>query len=142
METTAIVRGVRLSAQKGRLVADLVRGKPVDKSLNILSFTQKKAAGIIRKALDSAIANAEHNIPLRHFVWNISERFMYKKYYNGDNRANFIKTLFPREFADTDIATIKNFKVDPSKTLIPIDEPENGSLDFHYPEDYAREMNS
>ena len=82
------------------------------------------------------------NIPLRHFVWNISERFMYKKYYNGDNRANFIKTLFPREFADTDIATIKNFKVDPSKTLIPIDEPENGSLDFHYPEDYAREVNS
>jgi large subunit ribosomal protein L22 len=59
METTAIVRGVRLSAQKGRLVADLVRGKPVDKALNILS--QKKAAGIIRKALDSAIANAEHN---------------------------------------------------------------------------------
>ena len=74
------------------------------------------------------------NIPLRHFVWNISERFMYKKYYNGDNRANFIN--------DTDIATIKNFKVDPSKTLIPIDEPENGSQDFHYPEDYAREMNS
>ena len=58
------------------------------------------------------------NIPLRHFVWNISERFMYKKYYNGDNRVNFIKALFPREFADTDIATIKNFKVDPSKTLI------------------------
>ena len=82
------------------------------------------------------------NIPLRHFVWNISERFMYKKYYNGDKRANFIKTLFPREFADTDIATIKNFKVDPSKTLIPIDEPENGSLAFHYPEDYAREVNS
>ena len=41
METTAIVRGVRLSAQKGRLVADLVRGKPVDKALNILAFTQK-----------------------------------------------------------------------------------------------------
>ena len=61
METTASVRGVRLSAQKGRLVADLVRGKPVDKALNILGFTQKKAAGIITKALDSAIANAEHN---------------------------------------------------------------------------------
>jgi large subunit ribosomal protein L22 len=61
METSASVRGVRLSAQKGRLVADLVRGKPVDKALNILSFTQKKAAGIIKKALESAIANAEHN---------------------------------------------------------------------------------
>ena len=61
MESTAIVRGVRLSAQKGRLVADLVRGKPVDKALNILTFTQKRAAVIIKKALESAIANAEHN---------------------------------------------------------------------------------
>jgi large subunit ribosomal protein L22 len=61
METTASVRGVRLSAQKGRLVADLIRGKPVDKALNILAFTQKKAAGLIKKALESAIANAEHN---------------------------------------------------------------------------------
>ena len=61
METTAIVRGVRLSADKGRLVADLVRGKKVDQAINILNFTQKKAAGIIKKALESAIANAEHN---------------------------------------------------------------------------------
>ena len=61
METRAIVRGVRLSADKGRLVADLVRGKKVDQALNILTFTQKKAAGIIKKALESAIANAEHN---------------------------------------------------------------------------------
>jgi large subunit ribosomal protein L22 len=61
METKAIVRGVRLSVDKGRLVADLVRGKKVDLALNTLAFTQKKAAGIIRKALESAIANAEHN---------------------------------------------------------------------------------
>ena len=61
METTAILRGVRLSAQKGRLVADLVRGKKVDQALNILTFTQKRAAGIIKKCLESAIANAEHN---------------------------------------------------------------------------------
>jgi large subunit ribosomal protein L22 len=61
METTASARGVRLSAQKGRLVADLIRGKPVDKALNILTFTPKKAAGIIKKVLESAIANAEHN---------------------------------------------------------------------------------
>ena len=46
---------------KGRLVADLVRGKKVDQAINILNFTQKKAAGIIKKALESAIANAEHN---------------------------------------------------------------------------------
>ena len=61
METKAIVRGVRLSADKGRLVADMVRGKKVDQALNILTFTPKKAAGIIKKCLESAIANAEHN---------------------------------------------------------------------------------
>ena len=61
METKAIVRGVRLSSDKGRLVADLIRGKKVDQARNILKFTQKKAAGIVLKALDSAIANAEHN---------------------------------------------------------------------------------
>jgi large subunit ribosomal protein L22 len=60
-ETQAVVRGVRLSVDKGRLVADLIRGKKVDQARNILQFTQKKAAGIVLKALDSAIANAEHN---------------------------------------------------------------------------------
>ena len=61
METNAILRGVRLSPQKGRLVADLVRGKPVDQALNILNFNPKKGAEIIKKVLESAIANAEHN---------------------------------------------------------------------------------
>ncbi|MEX8518713.1 MAG: 50S ribosomal protein L22 [Leptothrix sp. (in: b-proteobacteria)] len=61
METKAIVRGVRLSCDKGRLVADMIRGKRVDQALDILTFTPKKAAGIIKKALESAIANAEHN---------------------------------------------------------------------------------
>src|SRR3954469_18524009 len=61
METKAILKGVRLSEQKGRLVADLIRGKKVDQALNILAFSPKKGAGIIRKVLESAIANAEHN---------------------------------------------------------------------------------
>ena len=61
MQTQAIERGVRLSVDKGRLVADLIRGKKVDQARNILKFTPKKAAGIVLKALDSAIANAEHN---------------------------------------------------------------------------------
>ena len=61
METRAILRGVRLSDQKGRLVADQIRGLPVDKALSILTFSPKKGAGIIKKVLESAIANAEHN---------------------------------------------------------------------------------
>jgi large subunit ribosomal protein L22 len=61
METTAKLHGVRVSAQKARLVADLVRGKPVGAALNILAFTPKKAAFIVKKVVESAIANAEHN---------------------------------------------------------------------------------
>ena len=61
METRSIVRGVRLSADKGRLVADLVRGKKVDQAIQILTFTPKKAAHIVKKVVESAVANAEHN---------------------------------------------------------------------------------
>ncbi|MCL2022266.1 MAG: 50S ribosomal protein L22 [Betaproteobacteria bacterium] len=61
METTASLRGVRLSAQKGRLVADLVRGKHIGRALDILTFSPQKGAGILKKVLLSAVANAEHN---------------------------------------------------------------------------------
>ena len=61
METRAILRGARMSAQKGRVVADLIRGKPVDRALSILAFTPRKGAAIVKKVLESAIANAEHN---------------------------------------------------------------------------------
>lgn len=61
MESIAILRSVRLSAQKGRLVADQIRGLPVDKALHVLEFSSKKGAAIIKKLLESAIANAEHN---------------------------------------------------------------------------------
>ncbi|MBV1774866.1 50S ribosomal protein L22 [Burkholderiaceae bacterium DAT-1] len=61
MQTSAILNGARISAQKARLVADLVRGKPVEQAVNILTFSPKKGAVIIKKLLLSAIANAEHN---------------------------------------------------------------------------------
>jgi large subunit ribosomal protein L22 len=61
METKATLRGAHLSAQKGRLVADLVRGKKVDQAINILAFSPKAGAALIKKLLESAIANAEHN---------------------------------------------------------------------------------
>ena len=77
------------------------------------------------------------SVPLRHLVWNITARFLNPKLYSGDNKAIFIKTLFPKEFAGTEIETIKNFKVDPRKSEIPIDEPEGDNFSFHYPEGYT-----
>jgi len=61
METQAVLRGARLSAQKGRLVADMVRGKSVAEALDLLTFSPQKGAAIVKKVLESAIANAEHN---------------------------------------------------------------------------------
>jgi large subunit ribosomal protein L22 len=61
METKAILKGARLSAQKGRLVADQIRGKSVEEALDILTFSPKKGAAIMKKLLESAVANAEHN---------------------------------------------------------------------------------
>ena len=61
LEVSAKLSDARLSPQKARLVADLVRGLPVGRALNILSFSPKKAAQILKKLLVSAIANAEHN---------------------------------------------------------------------------------
>ena len=61
MNATAKLRGARISAQKVRLVADQVRGMPVEKAEQLLAFSTKKAAQIVKKVLLSAIANAEHN---------------------------------------------------------------------------------
>ena len=61
MEVKAIHRGARISAQKTRLVADQIRGLPIERALNILTFSPKKAAGIVKKVVESAIGNAEHN---------------------------------------------------------------------------------
>ena len=61
MEVSAKLKFVRLSPQKARLVADQIRGLPVERAVELLTFSDKKAAGVIKKVLESAIANAEHN---------------------------------------------------------------------------------
>lgn len=61
MEVVARLKGARLSAQKARLVADQVRGKAVEEALELLTYSTKKGAVVIKKLLNSAIANAEHN---------------------------------------------------------------------------------
>ncbi|OGI43733.1 MAG: 50S ribosomal protein L22 [Candidatus Muproteobacteria bacterium RIFCSPHIGHO2_01_FULL_65_16] len=61
MQASAILKRIRVSAQKGRLIADQIRGLPVARALEILQFSNKKAAAVVKKALESAIANAEHN---------------------------------------------------------------------------------
>jgi len=61
MQVNATLKFARISPQKARLVADQVRGKPVGQALQILQFSPKKAAQLMKKVLESAIANAEHN---------------------------------------------------------------------------------
>ena len=61
MEALAKHRFARTSAQKARLVADQIRGLPVDKALDVLTYSNRKAAVLVKKVLESAIANAEHN---------------------------------------------------------------------------------
>ena len=61
MQAVAKLRFARISAQKGRLVADQIRGLPVEQALNVLTFSKKKGAALMKKVLDSAVANAENN---------------------------------------------------------------------------------
>ena len=61
MEVAAKLKYARISPQKCRLVADQIRGLPVERALQVLTFSPKKAAGVMKKVLESAIANAEHN---------------------------------------------------------------------------------
>jgi large subunit ribosomal protein L22 len=72
METRAVARFVRISPQKVRLVVDLVRGKKVEEADHVLAFTRKRAAGLVRKVLKSAMANAANNP-------NIDEKILYVK---------------------------------------------------------------
>ncbi len=85
MEVAAKLKYARISPQKCRLVADQIRGKSVAQALNILRFSPKKAAGVVHKVLESAIANAEHNHgadidALRGAVVEINQAPTFKRY--------------------------------------------------------------
>lgn len=75
MEAKAVVKYVRISSRKARQVIDLIRGKEVEEARTILKFSPKAGAGIIGKVLDSAIANAQHNLKLRDELF-ISEAYV------------------------------------------------------------------
>ncbi len=78
MHTQATLRYARLSPQKAALVADQIRGLPVERALNLLAYSPKKAAHIIRKVLESAIANAENNHDLDVDALIVSEAYVGK----------------------------------------------------------------
>jgi large subunit ribosomal protein L22 len=76
MQSTAKLRYVRVSAQKARLVADLVRGRDVSEAIEMLSFVQKKSAPIIRKVVESALANAEQAAERDNVELDIDQLFV------------------------------------------------------------------
>jgi large subunit ribosomal protein L22 len=85
MQVAATLRYARISPQKCRLVADTIRGKSVDDALRTLTFTPKKSARIVKKVLESAIANAEHNHgadidELRVSVIEVNEAPTFRRY--------------------------------------------------------------
>ena len=88
METQAVLRHARISPQKARLVADQVRGMPVEKAFNVLKFSNKKAAVLVKKVLSSAISNAEHNDGLDVDELKVSSIFV--------NEGSTMKRIRPR----------------------------------------------
>ena len=95
MEAKAIAKTVRIAPRKARLVADLVRGKNIKEAQAILMFTPRAASPIILKVLNSAVANAEHNLEL-----NVDDLFVKEIYINEGVR---LKRLLPRAKGQGDI---------------------------------------
>ena len=105
MKTTAIIRNVHVSARKGKLVVDLIRGKKVNEAIRILETTNKKSAPIIKKLLNSAIANAMNNHGM-----NGSSLYVYEIF---ANEGPTMKRVMPRAkgSADTIFKRTTHFKI-------------------------------
>lgn len=105
MKTTAIIRNVHVSARKGKLVVDLIRGKKVNEAIRILETTHKKSAPIIKKLLNSAIANAMNNHGM-----NGSSLYVYEIF---ANEGPTMKRVMPRAkgSADTIFKRTTHFKI-------------------------------
>lgn len=88
METSAKLSNARVSAQKCRLVADQIRGLNVAKAIDLLMFSEKKSAKLIKKVLESAMANAEHNDGADVDELKISSIYV--------NEGSFLKRIKPR----------------------------------------------
>lgn len=84
-EVKAIHKYAKISPFKARLIADQIRNKPVDEALNILSFSNKKAAVLVKKILSSAISNAEHNDGLDIDELKVSSVFCKRRLYDEEN---------------------------------------------------------
>lgn len=88
MEAKAVVRNIRISPQKARLVADLIRGQQVETALNHLRFMPKKGARILRKVVESAVANASQNESI-----DVDTLYVKKVYVDG---GSMLKRIRPR----------------------------------------------
>lgn len=88
MPASATLRYARMSAQKVRLVADQIRGKKIAHAVNVLTFNTKKASKLIKKLLESAIANADHNYGLDVDLLKVSKIFV--------DQAGGLKRFMPR----------------------------------------------
>ena len=84
MQSKAVLRLARVSPQKARLVADLVRGKDVSEAIEMLQFSKKKSAGMIRKLIESAIANAEHKAERDSVALDIDDLFIKEIFVDQD----------------------------------------------------------
>lgn len=87
MEVSAILKNADFSAQKGRLVADQIRGKNVENALQFLTYSTRKASRVVKKVLESAIANAEHNEGADIDELKVSKIFVDEGRYQGRYRA-------------------------------------------------------